>query len=89
LNTSSTTIGAVLNSDNLRAIPVGARSARRCTLAAGVSSSGTAGTANRRFPAGRPSSVHADVSVGRLSYSIHSLAGWLRRSELISCQVMT
>src|SRR5204863_4800532 len=46
IDTSSTTIGAVLNSDNLKAIPVGRTFSSTLYLAAGVSSSGTAGTAN-------------------------------------------
>ena len=46
LDPSSTTIGATLNTDDLRQIPVGRTFAQTLYLSAGVSSSGMLGTAN-------------------------------------------
>lgn len=46
IDTSSTTIGATLNTDDLRQIPVGRTFAQTLYLSAGVSSSGTLGAAN-------------------------------------------
>jgi len=46
VDTSSTTIGAVINTDDLKAIPVGRTFSATMYLSAGVSSSGTLGAAN-------------------------------------------
>lgn len=46
IDTTSTTIGAVLNTDSLRQLPVGRTFAQVLYLTPGVSSSGTLGTAN-------------------------------------------
>jgi outer membrane receptor for ferrienterochelin and colicin len=52
LDTSSTTTGAVLSSDQLNRVPVGRRISDALYLAPGVSSSGTAGAANPSIAGG-------------------------------------
>src|SRR6185436_6944246 len=52
VDTSSTTIGAVINTDDLRAIPVGRTFAATLYLTPGVSSSGTAGFQNPSISGG-------------------------------------
>src|SRR4030095_6525498 len=52
INTKSTTIGAVLNTDSLRSIPVGRTFAQAMYLTPGVSNSGTVGTANPSISGG-------------------------------------
>jgi hypothetical protein len=52
INTKSTTIGAVLNTDSLRNLPVGRTFAQALYLTPGVSNSGTAGQANPSISGG-------------------------------------
>src|SRR5215510_6798500 len=52
INTKTTTIGSVLNTDSLRNIPVGRTFAQAMYLTPGVSNSGTVGTANPSISGG-------------------------------------